>query len=417
MESTKKVSAFQHCYRWILRATLAFHYLLLKAFKLLPHRSKKKQPLKILATGTFYSDHWLITHLRPMANANNCSSLTMVASVPVPELNKVSGAYAPKWLSKVFGQVGARLIYFTWLAITTRPDVLVGFHILVNGLFVVVLAKLIGAKSVYICGGGPREVRGGGIETENRIFNRIGQADYFIEKMLLKSVNEMDLVISMGTSAIDYFKEKGVNTHFEIVPGGFDDQLFTPNIEQNKEYDLILIGRISEIKRVDRFLQAIKIAKIKVPSLNAVIVGDGPDKQKMEALAEELEISDSVDFAGWQNNIHVWLQKSKCFVLTSDSEGLSQALIQAMMTAVPAITSDVGDLNNLIENDQNGYLISELNAENFSDAFIQLFNDKTLMSNFSANALESTRRFSVPQVELHWERIFDIFWKVRSFND
>ncbi|WP_413692339.1 hypothetical protein [Psychromonas sp. KJ10-2] len=85
----------------------------------------------------------------------------MVASTSVPNIDKVSGLYAPKWLSSLFGKVGARLFYFTWIAITKRPDVLVGFHLLLNGLFVVVLAKLIGAKSVYICGGGPREVIGG----------------------------------------------------------------------------------------------------------------------------------------------------------------------------------------------------------------------------------------------------------------
>ena len=407
MNLTNKASFLQHCYRWLLRFILVFHYSLLKLFKLIPHKPKKKQSLKVLATGTFYSDHWLVTHLRPMANASNCSSLTMVASIPVPQLNNVSGAYAPKWLTKIFGQVGARLIYFTWLAITTRPDVLVGFHILVNGLFVVILAKLIGAKSVYICGGGPREVRGGGIETENRIFNRIGQADYFIEKMLIKSVHEMDLVVSMGTSAITYFKEKGVDAKFEIVPGGFDNQVFKLNSDLKKKYDLILIGRLSNVKRVDRFLHAIKQAKSELPKLNAVIVGDGPDKKDLQNLAIKLGIASDVDFVGWQNNIHIWLQQSKCFVLTSDSEGLSQALIQAMMTGLPAITSDVGDLNNLTKSEYNGYLVSELNVENFSNIFIQLFKDKSLIAEFSNNALESTKRFSVIQVQLHWQKIFD----------
>lgn len=409
MSSTNKASFFQHIYRWLLRLLLVFHYLLLKLFKLIPHKTKKKQSLTVLATGTFYSDHWLVTHLCPMANAANCNGLTMVASTPVPEMNNVEGAYAPKWLTKVAGQVGARLLYFTWLAITTTPDVLVGFHILVNGLFVVILAKLIGAKSVYICGGGPREVRGGGIETENRIFNRIGQADYFIEKRLLKAVNEMDLIVSMGTSAIEYFKENGVDTKFEIVPGGFEDEVFKPNLAENKIYDLILIGRLSDVKRVDRFLQAVKQAKNELPQLNAVIVGDGPDKNALVNLAATLDIASDVDFVGWQNNIHVWLQKSRCFVLTSDSEGLSQALIQAMMTGLPAITSDVGDLNNLTKPEYNGYLVSELNAENFSHRFIQLFKDKTLIAEFSNNALESTSHFSVAQVQLHWQNIFDTF--------
>lgn len=406
MSLTNKVSIFQHCYRWLLRSILVFHYLLLKVFKLLPHKKKKGEALKILATGTFYSDHWLVTHLRPMANASNCSHLTMVASVPVSEMNKVSGAYAPIWLTKLFGTVGARLMYFSWLAITTRPDVLVGFHILVNGLFVVILAKLIGAKSVYICGGGPREVNQGGIETENRIFNKIGQADFFIEKMLLKAVNEMDLVVSMGTTAIKYFKEKGVDTKFEIVPGGFDDSIFMPDPNVKKIYDLILIGRLSNVKRVDRFLQAIQIAKKEIPSLNAVIVGDGPDKKLLQSLAKELEIEENIHFAGWQNDVGSWLQQSKCFVLTSDSEGLSQALIQAMMTGLPAITSDVGDLGDLLINNVNGYLIKELTSENFAIAFCDIFKKNSCLNKLSINAFLRTQYYSVSEVEYQWSKIF-----------
>lgn len=406
----KKLTTFQHIYRWFLRAILILYRALTLCAKCFPRKKKKVNSLlTILVTGTFYSDHWLITHLSPMANVNNCKSLTMVASSKVPEMDNVIAAHAPKWLQKLTGQVGSRLIYFCWLAIKQRPDVLVGFHLLLNGLLVALLAKMINSKSIYICGGGPREVAGGGVTTENRIFSRIGKADYFIEKQLLKAVNEMDLVVSMGSSAITYFKEKGVSSKFEIVPGGFDDEVFKPKVEIEKIYDLILIGRLSEVKRVDRLLHAIKLAKQKIPTLNAVVVGDGPDKIDLEKLAEQLGISDDVDFIGWQDNVHVWLQKSKCFVLTSDSEGLSQALIQAMMTGLPAITSDVGDLSNLIKNDYNGYLVSELTPEHFSTMFIQLFKGESLLEVLSKNALESTRRFSIVQVQEHWQIIFDNF--------
>jgi len=407
---SKNVSAGQHVYRCLLRAVLVIYHGLMLLVKLLPKRKyNEKKGLRVLATGTFYSDHWLVTHLRPMANAENCIHLKMVAAATVPEMNKVSGAYAPKWLEKIMGQVGSRLLYFCWLVIKERPDVLVGFHLLLNGLVVALLAKLIGAKSVYICGGGPREVVGGGFATENRIFSRIGQADYFIEAQLLKAVNEMDLVVSMGTSAIEFFKNKGVKTQFEIVPGGFDDNLFSPNSEQNKVYDLILIGRLSEIKRVDRFLGAIKLAKEKLPRINAVIVGDGPDKEELEGLALKLGIADDVDFVGWQNNVHTWLQKSKCFVLTSDSEGLSQALIQAMMTGLPAITSDVGDLGDLLKNNENGYLVSPLSEINFATAYIQLFSSQYKQNEFSRKSYADTRRFSFTQVELQWNEIFFTF--------
>jgi len=403
----------KYCYRLFLRIVLITYHALMQLLRWLPDRSKEtNKPVKVLATGTFYSDHWLVTHLRPMANAQHCAHLTMVAATPVPDMYKVSGAYAPRWLQLIVGKVGARLFYFTWLAITQRPDVLVGFHLLVNGLFVAMLARLIGAKSVYINGGGPREVNGGGVNTENRIFSRIGQPDKIIEALLIKAVDAMDLVVSMGSSAVTYFQDKGVSTDFKIVPGGFDEQLFAVNPQQDKIYDLILIGRLTEVKRVDRFLRALQQAKQQIPSLNAVIVGDGPDREKLEALAQQLEIDEDVCFAGWQNNVHHWLQQSKCFVLTSDSEGLSQALIQAMMTGLPAITSDVGDLGDLVKDGKNGYLIAELSAEAFSDAFVTLLSNDMKTQQFAQQAIIDTRQYSVSQVEHEWTQVFHEFSNV-----
>jgi len=404
----QKVTLLQHIYRWSLRCVLSFYYLLLKLFQL---RAKKniKGNIRVLSTGTFYSDQWLITHLRPIANAKNCTQVIMVASTPVPKINNVSGIYAPKWLQKISGKVGSRLIFFTWVALKERPEVLVGFHILVNGLFVALLAKIIGAKAVYICGGGPREVIGGGIETENRIFNKIGQPDLFIEKILIKAVGSMDLIVTMGTSAIEYFKSKGVNARFEIVPGGFDNEIFKPDKCIEKKYDLILIGRLSEVKRVDRFLESIKITKEVLPDISAVIVGDGPDKEYLEKLSEKLDLIKNVDFVGWQNNVDYWLKQSRCFVLTSDSEGLSQALIQALMTGLPAVTSNVGDLGDLLKSGVNGYLIDDLSSHHFSSAYIKLFQHSDCYKNFAKAALSSSEKYSIFYVSSQWENIFNSF--------
>lgn len=404
LNSNKCFTFLQNIYRYLLRFILFFYSVFLGLLIIVP---KKKSPAKvrILATGTFYSDHWLITHLRPMANANSCLHLKMVATTQVPEMNKVQGEYSPKWLQNIAGQVGSRLIYFTWLAIKERPDVLVGFHLLVNGLFVAFLARLIGAKSVYICGGGPREVQGGGINTESRIFSRLGESDEFIEKCLLKAVNSMDLVITMGTSAIDYFKENGVTAHFEIIAGGFDNDVFSPDKSVDKIFDFILIGRLSEIKRVDRFLHAIHLVKEVNPGIRAVIVGDGPEKLTLQQQAQDLGLTQNVIFTGWQDNVDEWIKQSKCFVLTSDSEGLSQALIQAMMTGLPAITSNVGDLSDLLINEVNGYLINDLTPNGFAVAFVRILKSSDVLENFSTNACSKSKTFSVANVERKWDKL------------
>jgi glycosyltransferase involved in cell wall biosynthesis len=273
----------------------------------------------------------------------------------------------------------------------------------VNGLLVALLGRLLNINTIYICGGGPREVLGGGYSTESRIFNKIQRPDKFLEARLIQATKNFDLIVTMGKDAAEFFKSKGIKNQIEIIPGGFDDSVYTPIGEsQTKEYDLILVGRLSEIKRVDRFLEAIQICAKKGICYRAAIVGGGPDKTELVTYAETLEINTHVTFVGWSDDVSSWLQRSRVFVLTSDSEGLSQALIQAMMCGLPAVVSDVGDLGDLVDR-HNGRLVNPLTAQNFAYCFQQILD--TSYEKFASNALESSKLYRTSEVILQWDRI------------
>ena len=101
------------------------------------------------------------------------------------------------------------------------------------------------------------------------------------------------------------------------------------------EYDLILTGRLVEVKRIDVFLQAIKIVADKIPQVKAVIIGNGKLLGNLQQIACNLGINSNVNFAGHKNEVERWLQKSKIFVLTSDSEGLSLSMMEAAWSSTP----------------------------------------------------------------------------------
>ena len=152
---------------------------------------------------------------------------------------KVTAVYPPKWLIKVVGVVQARLLVFAWLAIRKRPHVVGGFHLSVNGIVAAVVGCLVGARSMYFCVGGPTEVRDGGIHCNDNVFAKMETVDLVVEKRLLKIVSKFDTVITMGTRAVDYFREKGINTDFHVVSGGINPIRFqpakeTPSIDSTK---------------------------------------------------------------------------------------------------------------------------------------------------------------------------------------
>lgn len=358
----------------------------------------------ILLTGTFYSDNWIKSHLRPLAMSKQCGRVRMVATSIVPKIEKVDAIYPPSWLVSSIGAVPARLLTFAYVGIRTRSHFMGGFHLLVNGLTAALLARILGSRSLYFCGGGPREVVGGGYSTESRLFRKLRSPDEVIEKQLLKAVSEFDLVITMGNSAIEYFQQHGVKAEFHVVAGGKDSAHFYPSHE-NPAADLILVGRLSQIKRVDIFIKAIKHAQVTRPNISAIIVGDGPVRGDLEQLASDLKVERNIQFVGQQSNIEEWLRKAKVFVLTSDSEGLSLALMEAMMCGLPAVVSNVGDLEDLIEDGINGFLINEHTPEAFANRFIELLENDEKLATFKKATQKSARQYETHAVSILWDKI------------
>lgn len=113
------------------------------------------------------------------------------------------------------------------------------------------------------------------------------------------------------------------------------EDLITRSQSTSKKWDVIFVGRLVPIKQVDHAIKAFALSNL---SGKMAIVGDGPERQKLEALARELGISDRVDFLGWVDNPHQFMLKSKCLVLCSLYEGSPVTLAEAISLGVPVVT-------------------------------------------------------------------------------
>ncbi len=365
-----------------------------------PHRD----PCEILLTGTFYSENWVLAHIRPLAASKRCARLSVVTTFQFPDLPNVVAIYPPGWLTKLIGAVPARMFTFAWVAIRQRPDVMGGFHLLLNGLWAALLAPLVGARSLYFCVGGPAEVVDGGIWGENRVFGKMETPDPIVERRLIRAVAAFDLVITMGTGAIRFFRGRGIDTRFHVVSGGMDAGRFKPAAVE-PDTDLIMVGRLAPIKRIDLFLRAFEQVAQKMPGATATIVGDGELRESLERLADELGIAEKVTFAGQQRDVYPWLRRAKIFVLTSDSEGLALSMAEAMLCGLPAVVSNVGDLSDLVEDGVNGFLVDGREPHFFADRMVELLGDASRYQEFSNAARARALRFDLPCVERQWDEI------------
>lgn len=393
-------------YERILGLILSIYLVIVKVFSVILPSKKLKPSKTILLTGNFYSEAWIKSQLEVFEFSEHTDVVYMVAENQVPDIPKVVAKYAPAWMNKLLGKDIARLVYFGFVAIKLRPDVIGGFHLLLNGLASLLLAKLVGARSLYVCGGGIREIEGGGHGTENRIFGRISGPNPSIEAKLGEAVKRFDHVVVRGTSAKAFLCDHiGVNpANIFIITAGMNVERFKADPNAEKQYDVVFVGRISEVKRLNIPIEALGELKSK-RSVSLVVVGDGPDRQMMEDLGESCGVRAQITFAGWQNRVEDFLNQSRTFVLTSSSEGLSQAMLQAMLCELPVIVSDVGDLSDVVSNDVNGYLLDPCNKASLAAVLGDLLSDEEKLAEMGKRAREEALNYGIQLVGQRWDNL------------
>lgn len=117
------------------------------------------------------------------------------------------------------------------------------------------------------------------------------------------------------------------------------------------------VGRLSEVKRQDLLIRAFRQVLAGRPDAHLLLVGDGPWMDRLRELAAGLGLADRVHFAGYQGRPAPYLQAMDVFALSSQSEGMPLAILEAWAAGVPVVATRVGGLPELIDEDRTGVLV------------------------------------------------------------
>jgi len=155
----------------------------------------------------------------------------------------------------------------------------------------------------------------------------------------------------------------------------------------NERLQCAFIGRVTQIKRPDRFLDVVSEIKKRNICLDFFIAGDG---ELLEVCRERIMAENlPVKVLGWQSNIEKVLSAADIVVLTSDNEGTPLSLIQAGMAGLPVASTNVGSVPEVVIDNVTG-LITRLDVQEIADALEILFNDKALRAQLGNAAQEFT---------------------------
>ena len=139
------------------------------------------------------------------------------------------------------------------------------------------------------------------------------------------------------------------------------------------------------------------------------IYGNGPLQQELEEYCLELKIEKYVKFPGHSKKIHEIMAKSSIFALTSDFEGLSNSMLEALAIGIPTVCTDCppGGASLYIKDEENGMLVEVNNAEQLYEKFKKLINDEVLCNNLSANSIRIRDELSENNIINKWNEIIE----------
>lgn len=188
-----------------------------------------------------------------------------------------------------------------------------------------------------------------------------------------------------------------------VIYNGVDVENFKPARENiNREKFIITPGasRITARKGLKYLIEAVRKISDEYPQLYLKIMGDGNNRAELESLTESLGLKNKVEFLGRvpREKTAPYYQESSAFVLPSLNEGMSNAMLEALATGLPIISTDTGGAKELVEDEKNGFIIKAKNSDDIARKIEILINDEELRKNMGAASRALAEKMS-------WEKV------------
>ena len=184
----------------------------------------------------------------------------------------------------------------------------------------------------------------------------------------------------------------GPGCRTSVVHNGVDAEMFSPGSEATPDELMVLsVGNLILIKGHDVLIRAFAALAHDFPALNLEIIGEGPERAHLQALARQLQIADRVRFLGHQSRQEVAAGMRRCtiFALPSRYEGLGCVYLEAMSVGKPAIGCRGQGIAEIIQHGSNGFLVGPDNEKELTLALAMLLRDEPRRRSLGAAARDT----------------------------
>lgn len=199
---------------------------------------------------------------------------------------------------------------------------------------------------------------------------------------------------------------KGIREKGCVIPNPISGTV-APPYEGTRKKTIAAVGRLEPQKNYPLLLEAFALFHQKYPEYILQIFGRGYLLTELQKKAKELGIAEAVRFEGYAKDVHEKIKDAGMYVLSSDYEGISNALLEAMALGLPVIATDcpIGGAKLCITHEKNGLLVPVGDAKRMEEAMSRLAADKEMAERLGQEAIKVRRRFSEETIMEEWNRV------------
>lgn len=211
-------------------------------------------------------------------------------------------------------------------------------------------------------------------------------------------------VVFQTKDAQEYFPKRTQNKSL-IIPNPLSERL--PYWDGKGNRDIIMACRLRTVKNIPLAIRAFKKFVEKHNDYRLVVYGEGEQLQELYRYAEEIGIDSKVAFPGHVNNIHEIMANASMYLSTSNYEGISNSMIEALAIGVPCICTDcpVGGAKMFIEHKVNGMLVNVNDADSVAEAMTYIAEHPEKMEEMSYQSRKIRNILSREEIGSKWERL------------
>ena len=235
------------------------------------------------------------------------------------------------------------------------------------------------------------------------------------ERINTMSVESSDAITAVSKYMADEAHNSlGIEKEIHVIPNFVDHIKYQPapceliESKEDKAITLIHVSNFRPVKRVEDIVYSMCVLTKKVPNARLILVGDGPDRHKVERLIDKLDLKKNIRMMGYRNDIPDILRCADALVMASSTESAPLTILEAMSSGLPVIATKVGGIPEQVQDGYNGFLVPVKRPGAIAEAALKLNSDTNLKMRMSENSRKTIiDKYTVDKVLDQYMKVYE----------